>query len=72
MGKIWDYIKEEERREQLRGEIKKDMRKEWERTNTCKKCGKIFRGEGYPFQKTIFGKVKNYVCEDCAKQSGLI
>ncbi len=77
MGKIWEFTKwmnrggmseEEERLESL----KDHMKKEWERTNTCKWCKKIFRGDGYPYQRTILGKVKNYVCEDCAKKLGLV
>jgi len=68
MGKIWDYIKEQERKEQLRAEIKE----EWERRNTCRVCKKIFRGDGYAYKRGIFGGVKNYVCEECAKKLGVI
>lgn len=39
---------------------------------TCKKCKKITSGDLYPFQKTIFGRVKNYVCKECAEYFGLI
>jgi len=42
-----------------------------EERTTCKKCKKIF-SEGYPYQKTMFGKVKNSVCKECAKSLGLI
>ncbi len=38
---------------------------------TCKNCKKIF-SEGYPYQRYLFGKVKNYVCKDCAKKLKLI
>jgi hypothetical protein len=68
MGRIWEYIKEEERKAQLKAEIKE----EWERRNTCAKCKKIFRGDGYPNKRGFFGSVKNYVCEDCAIELGII
>lgn len=40
------------------------------RMSTCKICEKIF-SEGYPYQRTMFGKPKNYVCKGCAKKIGL-
>ncbi len=38
---------------------------------TCKICQRIF-SEGYPYQKDFWGKPKNYVCMDCAKNMRLI
>ena len=51
--------------------IEEELIEERHRTTTCKKCKKIF-SEGYPYKKSIFGKVKSYVCKDCAKTLGLI
>ena len=38
---------------------------------TCKKCEKITKGDLYPYQRTMFGRVKNYVCKECAEDLGL-
>lgn len=37
----------------------------YEKEHSCEICKKIVRGDLYPIQRTIFGKVKNDICEDC-------
>ena len=51
--------------------MKEDIREEWERRNVCAKYKKIYSGEGYPYKRTLFGKVKNWVCKKCAKELGI-
>ncbi len=56
MGKTWNFVKWIDRgcmgeTQAMMEDMKEDLKKEWERTHTCKKCKKIFKGEGYPYKK---------------------
>ncbi|MBI2630217.1 hypothetical protein HYW76_03880 [Candidatus Pacearchaeota archaeon] len=53
-------------RVQLAEEIAEEQRK----IHTCKVCKAIF-SEGIPYQYGMFGKVKSYVCINCAKNMSL-
>jgi len=55
--KIWKAMTEETEEDRKR--------------HTCKLCKRIF-SEGYPYQYTMFGNPKSYVCMSCAKSRGLV
>jgi uncharacterized CHY-type Zn-finger protein len=46
------------------------VKEEYKKMHTCKVCKRIFT-EGIPYQYTMFGKPKSYVCTTCAKNMGL-
>lgn len=65
MGKIWKAILEAERKEQERQQLRKEMKKEWERTNLCAICKKKYSGDGYPYKLDFWGKPKSFICSQC-------
>jgi protein-arginine kinase activator protein McsA len=69
--RIMDESREQEKMV-IQAQITADtIAEEQRRRNTCKLCKAIF-SEGVPYQYTMFGNPKSYICKDCAKRIGHI
>ena len=66
---MWEQGKKDEERIRQAAITADMIAKEQRNISTCKICKRIF-AEGIPYQKTITGRPKNYICVNCAKNIG--